>query len=93
VIVINAEKVKTTGMKAEQKSYHHYTGYPGGLRSEDFRKRLARKPESIVEDAVLRMLPKSKLGRQMISKLNVYRGDKHPHEAQKPEALVLAARA
>jgi large subunit ribosomal protein L13 len=93
VIVINAEKVKTTGMKAEQKSYHHYTGYPGGLRSEDFRKRLARKPESILEDAVLRMLPKNKLGRQMISKLNVYRGDKHPHEAQKPEVLVLAARA
>jgi large subunit ribosomal protein L13 len=93
VIVINAEKVKTTGMKAEQKSYHHYTGYPGGLRSEDFRKRLVRKPESILEDAVLRMLPKNKLGRQMISKLNVYRGDKHPHEAQKPEVLVLAARA
>jgi large subunit ribosomal protein L13 len=93
VIVINADKVKTTGMKAEQKSYHHYTGYPGGLRSEDFRKRLARKPELIIEDAIQRMLPKSKLGRQMISKLNVYRGDKHPHEAQKPEALVLAARA
>jgi large subunit ribosomal protein L13 len=93
VIVINAEKVKTTGMKSEQKTYHHYTGYPGGLRSEDFRKRFARKPELIIEDAVLRMLPKSKLGRQMISKLNVYRGDKHPHEAQKPEAKALEVRA
>jgi len=92
VIVINAEKVKTTGTKSEQKVYQHYTGYPGGLRTEEFRKRFARKPEMIVESAVLRMLPKSKLGRQMISKLNVYRGDKHPHAAQKPEALELAAR-
>jgi len=88
VIVINAEKVKTTGVKAEQKVYQHYTGYPGGLRTEDFKKRSVRKPELIVEQAVLRMLPKSKLGRQMISKLKVYKGEKHPHEAQKPEALV-----
>ena len=93
VIVINAEKIRTTGMKAEQKEYKHYTGYPGGLRTEEFRKRMTRKPELVVEQAVLRMLPKSKLGRQMISKLNVYRGDKHPHQAQKPEPLVLEARA
>jgi len=89
VIVINAGKVKTTGMKAESKVYHRYTGYPGGLRTEEYRKRLVRKPERIVEDAVLRMLPKSKLGRNMISKLQVYKGDKHPHEAQKPETLAL----
>ena len=93
VIVINAEKVKTTGFKSEQKVYQHYTGYPGGLRTEEFRKRFARKPEAIIEDAVLRMLPKSKLGRQMISKLNVYRGEKHPHEAQKPETKALEVRA
>jgi large subunit ribosomal protein L13 len=93
VIVINAEKVKTTGVKAESKVYQHYTGYPGGLRTEEYTKRLARKPELIVEQAVLRMLPKSKLGRQMISKLKVYRGEKHPHEAQKPEAMSAAARA
>src|SRR5690348_5131779 len=93
VIVINAEKVKTTGVKAEQKVYQHYTGYPGGLRTEEFKKRFARKPELIVEQAVLRMLPKSKLGRQMISKLKVYRGEKHPHEAQKPVAKALEARA
>jgi len=93
VIVINAEKVKTTGMKSEQKVYQHYTGYPGGLRTEEFRKRFARKPEAIIEDAVLRMLPKSKLGRQMISKLNVYRGEKHPHEAQKPQAKAREVRA
>jgi large subunit ribosomal protein L13 len=93
VIVVNAEKVKTTGMKSEQKVYQHYTGYPGGLRTEEFRKRFERKPEAIIEAAVLRMLPKSKLGRQMISKLNVYRGEKHPHEAQKPQAKVLEVRA
>ena len=90
VIVINAAKVKLTGLKAESKAYHRYTGYPGGLRTEEFRKRAVRKPELIVEQAVLRMLPKSKLGRQMISKLKVYRGDKHPHEAQKPAAMALA---
>jgi large subunit ribosomal protein L13 len=90
VIVINAEKIRVTGMKAEHKAYHRYTGYPGGLRSEDFNKRFDRKPELIIEDAVSRMLPKNKLGKQMFTKLKVYRGDKHPHEAQKPEALVLA---
>ncbi len=93
VIVINAAQVKMTGMKAEQKAYHHYTGYPGGLRSEDFRKRFARKPELVVEQAVLRMLPKNKLGQHMFSKLKVYRDDKHPHEAQKPEARALEVRA
>ena len=90
VIVINAEKVRVTGMKSEQKAYHHYTGYPGGLRTEAFRKRFDRKPEQIIEEAISRMLPKTKLGKQMFSKLKVYRGDKHPHEAQKPEARVLA---
>jgi len=93
VIVVNAEKVKISGMKAEHKVYQYYTGYPGGLRTEDYRRRLARKPEQVVEQAVLRMLPKSKLGRQMIGKLKVYRGENHPHQAQKPEPLTLAARA
>ena len=90
VIVVNAEKVKTTGLKAEQKKYRHYTGYPGGLRTEEFRKRFARKPEMVIESAVERMLPKSKMGKQMLTKLNVYRGDKHPHQAQKPQAKALA---
>lgn len=90
VVVINAEKVRVTGMKAEQKKYQHYTGYPGGLRTEDFRKRFARKPELVIEDAVKRMLPKTKLGRHMASKLKIYCGDKHPHQAQKPEARALA---
>ncbi len=64
----------------------------GGLRSEDFRKRFARKPELVIEDAIVRMLPKTKLGRHMASKLKIYRGDKHRHEAQKPEARALEAR-
>ena len=92
VIVLNAEKVKTTGMKAEQKKYQHYTGYPGGLRTEEYKKRLVRKPEAIVEAAVRRMLPKNKLAAHMLSKLNVYKGDKHPHQAQKPQNFKLEAR-
>jgi len=91
VVVINAGKIRITGMKAEQKKYQHYTGYPGGLRTEDFRKRFERQPERTIEDAVKRMLPKTKLGRHMASKLKVYRGDKHPHQAQKPEAKQLLA--
>lgn len=92
VIVINAEKIKVTGMKSEQKVYRHYTGFPGGLREEDFRKRFDRRPDRIVEDAILGMLPKSKLGRAMGKKLKVYKGDKHNHQAQKPEPLALASR-
>jgi len=93
VIVINAEKVKTTGVKSEQKQYHHYTGYPGGLRTEDYNKRIVRKPETIIELAVRRMLPKNKLAAHMLSKLNVYKGDKHPHQAQKPVEFKLVAKA
>ena len=93
VVVINANKVRLTGMKAESKVYRHYTGFPGGLRSEEFKKRFARKPEQVVQDAIEGMLPKSKLGRAMAKKLKIYRGDKHPHAAQKPEALALQKRA
>jgi len=93
VIVINAEKVRITGMKSEQKVYRHYTGYPGGLREEDFRKRFDRRPELVVQEAILGMLPKTKLGRSMGKKLRVYKGDKHIHQAQKPEPLAVAGRA
>jgi large subunit ribosomal protein L13 len=93
VIVINAAKVRLTGLKSENKVYHRYTGYPGGLRSEEFRKRFERKPELIIQDAIEGMLPHTKLGRAMAKKLKVYRGDKHPHQAQGPEALELAKRA
>jgi len=90
VVVINAAKVKLTGMKAGQKIYHRYTGYPGGLRSEQYDKKLARRPEAVVEDAIKGMLPHTKLGRAMASKLKVYRDDKHTHAAQKPEPLTIA---
>ena len=86
VVVINAEKIKLTGLKAGTKMYRHYTGFPGGLREEEFTKRLQRRPETIVEQAILGMLPKTKMGRAMGKKLKVYKGDKHPHEAQKPVA-------
>ncbi|MBV9075028.1 MAG: 50S ribosomal protein L13 [Acidobacteria bacterium] len=90
VVVINAAKVKITGMKAGQKIYRHYTGFPGGLREEQYEKRIARRPEMIVEGAIKGMLPKTKLGRAMGSKLKVYRDDKHTHQAQKPETLKIA---
>ncbi|PYP82585.1 MAG: 50S ribosomal protein L13 [Candidatus Angelobacter sp. Gp1-AA117] len=92
VIIINAEKIRVTGMKSEQKVYRHYTGFPGGLREEDFRKRFDRKPELVVQEAILGMLPKTKLGRSMGKKLKVYKGDKHDHQAQKPAALALASK-
>ncbi len=93
VVVINSEKVRLTGLKSESKLYTHYTGFPGGLRQEEFRKRFARRPELVVQEAIEGMLPKSKLGRAMAKKLKVYRGDKHPHQAQKPEGLSLAKQA
>ena len=87
VIVINAEKIKLTGLKSSQKLYRRYTGFPGGLREEEFSKLLVRKPEAILEQSIKGMLPKTKMGRQMATKLKVYRGEQHPHEAQKPEAM------
>jgi large subunit ribosomal protein L13 len=87
VVVINAEKIHLTGMKADQKLYRRYTGYPGGLREEEYSKLLARRPEVIIEQAIKGMLPKSKLGRQMATKLKVYKGGEHPHHAQQPVAL------
>jgi large subunit ribosomal protein L13 len=93
VIVVNAEKIRITGMKSEQKVYRHYTGYPGGLREEDFRKRFNRNPVQVVQEAILGMLPKTKLGRAMGKKLKVYKGEKHIHQAQKPEALAVAKQA
>ena len=92
VIVINAAKVTLTGLKGQQKVYRRYTGFPGGLREESFVRLLRRRPEKIVEEAIKGMLPKSKMGRQMATKLKVYKGDKHPHQAQQPEVLELAAR-
>jgi len=90
VIVINAEKVVLTGKKETDKIYRHHSQYPGGLKERAARFVRAEKPERIIEEAVWGMLPKNKLGRQMLKKLNVYRGAKHPHEAQKPERLEVA---
>jgi large subunit ribosomal protein L13 len=90
VIVVNAEKIRTTGMKSEQKVYRHYTGFPGGLREEEFKKLMNRRPDRVVQEAILGMLPKSKLGRAMGKKLKVYKGDKHDHAAQKPAPLVVS---
>jgi large subunit ribosomal protein L13 len=92
VIVVNAEKIVLTGLKSQQKVYRRYTGFPGGLREESFVRLLARRPEKIVEDAIKGMLPKNKMGRQMGTKLKVYRGDKHPHQAQQPTTLEFVAR-
>ena len=86
VVVINCDKVKLTGLKANAKMYRHYTGFPGGLREEEYTKRMQRKPEAVVQQAILGMLPKTKMGRAMGKKLKVYKGEQHPHQAQKPEA-------
>ena len=87
VVVINAEKIQLTGVKGSQKLYRRYTGFPGGLREESYVKLLARRPEAILEQSIKGMLPKSKLGRQMATKLKVYKGADHPHHAQMPVAL------
>jgi len=87
VIVINAEKIKLTGRKLDNKVYYRHSGYPGGLRAETARERMKRCPEKIITDAVWGMIPKGRLGRAMLRKLKVYKGSEHPHEAQKPELL------
>ena len=87
VIVINAEKIKVTGKKMDQKVYYHHSDYVGGLKEATLREKLAKKPEQVIELAVKGMLPKGPLGRQMFTKLHVYSGPEHKHEAQKPEVL------
>ena len=86
VVLTNCDKVKFSGNKLNQKTYTWYTGYTG-LRSETAEARLNRKPEQIMRDAVRRMLPKNKIGRQMLSKLKIYAGSEHPHQAQNPQPL------
>ena len=87
VIVVNAEKVKVTGKKLDQKIYYHHSDYVGGMKETTLREMLAKKPEKVVELAVKGMLPKGPLGREMYTKLFVYAGPEHNHQAQKPEAL------
>lgn len=87
IIVINAEKVRFTGKKMDDKRYARYSGYPGGLTKTSPKDYIAKKPEFVVENAVRGMLPKNRLGRAMFRKLHVYAGTEHPHEAQKAEKL------
>ena len=84
VVVINADKVKVTGNKAEQKKYYKHSLYPGGLKEKSYKEVLENNPERIIENAVKGMLPKNKLGKSMIKKLKIYSGSKHPHESQNP---------
>ncbi|MBV8829945.1 MAG: 50S ribosomal protein L13 [Acidobacteriaceae bacterium] len=89
VIIINAAKVKLTGNKENQKVYRRHTGYPGGLIETGARKMRETRPQRMLELAIAGMLPKTKLGKQMYRKLNVYAGDHHPHQAQKPTPLAI----
>lgn len=87
VIIINADKIRVTGNKAEAKEYYRYSGYPGGLKKETFAEAMAKHPERVVEHAVKGMLPKTTLGRKQGMKLKVYAGPDHPHTAQKPREI------
>ncbi len=85
VVIVNAEKIKVSGRKLDQKIYYTHSLYPGGLKEETLREVLAKKPEEVIKKAVWGMIPKGKLGRALYKKLKVYRGPSHPHEAQNPQ--------
>jgi large subunit ribosomal protein L13 len=89
VVVINAEKIRLTGKKADQKKYYRHSGYPGGLKTTSFKEQMEKDPAKIIEMAVWGMLPKGSLGRKLIKKLKVYTGQEHPHKAQNPVAIPL----
>jgi len=89
VVVINADKVRMTGKRESLKTYSKHSMYPGGLKVRSFAEVMAKKPEFVVENAVKGMLPKTRLGKKLITKLKVYAGESHPHTAQKPEVLSL----
>jgi large subunit ribosomal protein L13 len=89
IIVINAEKIRLTGKKWTQKLYHHHTGYIGGLKTASAKELLEKRPEELIRRAVKGMLPKNRLGSQLYTKLKVYAGGEHPHQAQTPEPLTV----
>jgi len=93
VVVINADKVKVTGRKADVLEYQTYSRYPSGQKTYSYKRMIELHPEKLVELAVRRMLPKNKMGRNILGKLKIYKGDKHPHQAQQPKELKLAQRA
>ena len=88
IVVTNAEKIKLTGNKLQGKQYYRHTGYPGGIKSVNAEELLEKKPEMVIMKAVRGMLPKNRLGRQMIKKLKIYAGKDHPHQAQQPKPLI-----
>ena len=90
VVVINAEKVRVTGAKDQQKMYYRHSGYPGGLRSMTFQEMIDRHPERVIQIAVRGMLPKNALGKRMLKKLRVYTGPEHPHHGQQPATLEIS---
>jgi large subunit ribosomal protein L13 len=90
VVVVNAEKVRVTGAKAEQKNYNWYSGYPGGHKYLSFAKAIEKKPEWVIETAVRKMLPKTQMGRNALKKLKVFRGPDHEHHAQQPRKIELS---
>jgi large subunit ribosomal protein L13 len=92
VIVVNAEKISVTGNKRQEKRYYRHSGYPGGLRSRTLEEMLQRRPEEVIRKAVKGMLPRNRLGRAQLTKLKVYAGPDHPHEAQKPEPMEIESR-
>jgi large subunit ribosomal protein L13 len=92
VIVVNCEKISVTGNKREEKRYYRHSGYPGGLRSRTLAEMLDRRPEEVIRKAVKGMLPRTRLGRQQLTKLKVYAGPDHPHAAQKPEPMEIETR-
>src|SRR5215210_2037163 len=89
VIVVNAERIAVTGKKLDEKMYYRHSGYPGGLRERTLREQLARRPEEVIRLAVKGMLPRNRLSRAQLTKLKVYAGPEHPHEAQQPKPLEL----
>jgi large subunit ribosomal protein L13 len=89
VVVVNAEKIVTTGNKLDSKVYHRHSGYPGGLKTRTLREQLERRPTEVIRTAVKGMLPKNKLARHQLTKLKVYAGPEHPHESQNPQPLNL----
>ena len=92
VIVVNAEKIAVTGSKLQEKFYYRHSGYPGGLKRRTLNDMLERRPEEVIRLAVRGMLPKNRLARKQLTKLKVYAGPEHPHEAQKPQKLDITTR-
>jgi large subunit ribosomal protein L13 len=91
IVVVNAEKIRVTGKKLEQKTYWRHSGYPGGIKSRSLAEMLDRKPEEVIRKAVKGMLPRNRLARQQLNKLKIYAGPEHPHEAQAPQQLEVSS--